>query len=115
MYARIGEKVPSFGCQHAESVESLSAATEGGDGQSILRLTRVLHGGTYLMGDGCWCVVKDVEEKEEELETAEEPEETENERDFSAKNPGVCIGLAETHGVGVSFPPIVYSRENSSD
>lgn len=86
MYARIGEKVPSLGCKHAESVESLSAAA-GGAGHSILRLTRVLHGGTYLMGDGCWCALKDVEEREEELETAEEADEMENERDLSAKNP----------------------------
>lgn len=46
MYARIGEMTLSFA-----SVVSRSA--DGGvDGHWILRLTRVLHGGTYLMGDG---------------------------------------------------------------
>ena len=47
-----------------------------------------------------------MEESKEELEAADEAEETEKERDFSAKNPGVCNGLVETHGGGVSFPPI---------
>lgn len=99
MYARIGEMTLSFG--HAASVVSRSA---DGDGHWILRLTRVLHGGTYLMGDGWY---EDVEDREEELEAAEDEDETEKERDFSVKNPWVCIGLAETQGGGVSFPPIV--------
>lgn len=104
MYARIGEMTPSFG--QAASVESRSAADGGSvDGHWILRLTRVLHGGTYLMGDGWY--EEDVEDREEELEAAEDEDETEKERDFSVKNPWVCKGLAETQGGGVSFPPIV--------
>lgn len=57
------------------------------------------------MGDGLY--EEDAEDREEELEAAEDEEETEKERDFSVKNPGVCKGLAETQGGGVSFPPIV--------
>ena len=99
--------MPSLGgTEPVEPAESRRPSSVGGDGHCNCRLTRVLHGGTYLMGDG-WLLPDEDEEKEEAVEAAEEAEETEKERDFSDRYLGVCMGLAETQGGGVSFPPIV--------
>jgi hypothetical protein len=51
-------------------------------------------------------VAVDDEDREEELEAAEDME---KERVFSARYPRPCIGLPDTHGGGVSFPPMILS------